>query len=917
MKKFLVFIILIATEFGWSQVNIPEPYKITSMVDFTEIPTGSATGLPDVKIPLYQISTLGDLTVDLTLQYNLNGGINTSMIGNQFGDSWNLSFLGTISRRCGKVNPIAGQNYIVDDQRFFSQSGNANVEGNDKYTFNVLGLEGKFTLSKVNNQIVATLNQNSDFVSIHVDYDSSVPTFNSITIKDKNGVSYIFEHEGVLDSNKFYYGVPSTDLGLPTLNFDFTNPNFDPDKYTTMEGYGPAFLKSWYLSKIVDRHGRNLVSVDYEKTVIIPDFTSVSFIKKINVINKGSIEFSSVYGNNNGVLVNSYTTALQVKDLKGTVLKTIEFYYTNRLLSGRSKLYLNQIRHFNQGKTKFENYILDYKNSSISHTEATVDLEGFLKAKNCFGSYERFRDIATHLSLQKITYPTGGVTLYQFDPNTHSSTTYQQYNNFNTTALFITPTYNSATNRYSFNIPAGYEKMYTKVSSNSSYTLYQSGQPLQYLYTDYNKKFEDLCRENTYLLNPYTLNGASGNFYIQGASNATINVMVTKLKDEAGMEKFEYSGGLRIKRIAYFPSYIVQTYLENNPVAERAEKEIIYDYSENFDQKYSSGRKQLVTDPLSDSFMEKKVLYEKVTVTNRGIGKAENYFNNVALNDFNWYRKNMLLKSSTTYDNNSTILQNTVYNRQYTTVGTQSVITQEQISKKEYEQGGYLETGIVSNYDTTYRNLTDTEHTDHLAKVTKAIFDYQTINNVRVNTLTRNYIDNSLTDQVLKTYGSLADLLKTEFKIPEMSSYEKVGNENTKYINGLLRGYTQPDGTPVTLVYGYLDTQIIAKMVNVDANIYYDSSSYQTIRSNLEVYSTQWHANYSEANLKTALNSLRTAFPNAMVTTYTYKPMIGVSSITDENGKTTTYEYDTFNRLTTIKDYLGNILNEYQYNFTN
>src|SRR5690606_37826625 len=115
----------------------------------------------------------------------------------------------------------------------------------------------------------------------------------------------------------------------------------------------------------------------------------------------------------------------------------------------------------------------------------------------------------------------------------------------------ITPVYNSATSQYSFNIPAGYEKMYINViSSNSSYSLYQSGQFLKYLYTNYNKKFEDLCTEDTHLLNPHTLNGAPGNFYIQGTSGANINVMVTKLKDAADMEKFEYSGGLRIKRMA-------------------------------------------------------------------------------------------------------------------------------------------------------------------------------------------------------------------------------------------------------------------------------------------------------------------------------------------------------------------------------
>ena len=150
-----------------------------------------------------------------------------------------------------------------------------------------------------------------------------------------------------------------------------------------------------------------------------------------------------------------------------------------------------------------------------------------------------------------------------------------------------------------------------------------------------------------------------------------------------------------------------------------------------------------------------------------------------------------------------------------------------------------------------------------------------------------------------------------------MSTYEQTGMINPWYQNGLLRGYTQLDGTQVTLVYGYNNTQLVAKMVNVDALIYYNNSSYLGLRSNISSQSNQSNFTYSEANLKTTLNSLRTTFPNAFVTTYTYKPMVGISSITDENGKTTTFEYDTFNRLSTVKDYIGNILNEYQYNFTN
>jgi len=243
----------------------------------------------------------------------------------------------------------------------------------------------------------------------------------------------------------------------------------------------------------------------------------------------------------------------------------------------------------------------------------------------------------------------------------------------------------------------------------------------------------------------------------------------------------------------------------------------------------------------------------------------------------------------------------------------QAVLTQEQISKKEYEQGSYLETGIVSNYDTTYRDLTDTEHEDHLGKVTKAVFDYQTINNARLNTLTRNYIDNTLSEQTLKSYDWMGNPTRTDFKTPEMSVYEQTGTTNHHYYNGLLLGYTQLDGTFVTIIYGYNDTQVVAKMINIDPTIYY-ASTHSSLRNNIATYSNQNSSSYNETNLKNTLNSLRSTFPNAMVTTYTYKPMVGVSSITDENGKTTTYEYDTFNRLATIKDYLGNILKEFQYN---
>ena len=54
-----------------------------------------------------------------------------------------------------------------------------------------------------------------------------------------------------------------------------------------------------------------------------------------------------------------------------------------------------------------------------------------------------------------------------------------------------------------------------------------------------------------------------------------------------------------------------------------------------------------------------------------------------------------------------------------------------------------------------------------------------------------------------------------------------------------------------------------------------------------------------------------------MVTTYTYKPLVGISSITDPKGYITTYEYDELNRLKFVKDRDGNIISENIYKYKN
>jgi YD repeat-containing protein len=65
------------------------------------------------------------------------------------------------------------------------------------------------------------------------------------------------------------------------------------------------------------------------------------------------------------------------------------------------------------------------------------------------------------------------------------------------------------------------------------------------------------------------------------------------------------------------------------------------------------------------------------------------------------------------------------------------------------------------------------------------------------------------------------------------------------------------------------------------------------------------------------IDKIRIGLPDAQVTTYTYKPLIGVSAIVDPKGYKTTYFYDGFGRLQYVKDQDGNVLGENEYHYKN
>jgi YD repeat-containing protein len=65
-----------------------------------------------------------------------------------------------------------------------------------------------------------------------------------------------------------------------------------------------------------------------------------------------------------------------------------------------------------------------------------------------------------------------------------------------------------------------------------------------------------------------------------------------------------------------------------------------------------------------------------------------------------------------------------------------------------------------------------------------------------------------------------------------------------------------------------------------------------------------------------AIDELRLYPKDALVTTYTYDPLIGMTSQSDASGKIVYYDYDPFGRLFLIKDQNKNILKKYCYSYS-
>ncbi|QQT26036.1 RHS repeat domain-containing protein [Sphingobacterium spiritivorum] len=132
---------------------------------------------------------------------------------------------------------------------------------------------------------------------------------------------------------------------------------------------------------------------------------------------------------------------------------------------------------------------------------------------------------------------------------------------------------------------------------------------------------------------------------------------------------------------------------------------------------------------------------------------------------------------------------------------------------------------------------------------------------------------------------------------------------SVKYASGNIAETKAKKESPTTYLWGYQYQYPIAEITNANYSDVVSAIGGQTAIDQLN------STTVSENFIKQIMTTLRTHLRSAQVTSYTYKPLVGMSSKTNATGQTEYYDYDGFGRLSAIRDHQGNIVQTFCYNY--
>ncbi|KFE99864.1 hypothetical protein IX39_04200 [Chryseobacterium formosense] len=377
---------------------IPASPTVASLMKFEEVPVSGYTGIPDINIPLYKLSTHSkDIELDISLKYHPSN-VKADNVAGDVGLGWSIFAGGTISRTVrglpdeelvmagtsqnGKVgiyhttinnhnniyyqwieNPVNFEqnNPNIANEYYWETAENGKYDTeHDLWQFNFMGNTGSFYLKKIGNQLtVEPLNDYRLNIQTHFETHYNQPyTPKGFTIFDEKGYKYIFD---VYETT-----IKSTD-GLHHTIQNNNNVSFNTHSDEK------EFRSSFHLTKVIDSNNKTVFDISYDDTVFKEN--NLQYNKTRNEYDNAALnamKYANCWGEippmESTVISNNIVTTKKIKTITIADKAIIDFTY----LTGRddystnsSTPFLKEIQLKNINQSLVSKFTLDYDYNQI------------------------------------------------------------------------------------------------------------------------------------------------------------------------------------------------------------------------------------------------------------------------------------------------------------------------------------------------------------------------------------------------------------------------------------------------------------------------------------------------------------------------------------------------------------------------
>lgn len=913
--------------------DMPKPVpSVSSFSTYTDTPASPATGIPAISIPLLSLPGDGGSALSLALSYNpLNASGEEP--GSEAGTGWSVFKGGVISRQI---------NGTIDEA--FQNPSHPNYEKNkfnDEYYYNLPGLSGKFKIERDVAGNTFTLVDLTPLNHVKIEYtrqdNNATLIVDSFTITDDEGTRYYFSD---YSSNAVYDGY-----------------------YESIGAWGLEYKSAFYLTSIKNAGNVEVARFMYKHDTKYDGSMLMYKSSRLESIRTSSGSIAIAYDYDQALektMNDPYSIkSISLSNLYAKVAEyAFEYSYPEMSYSEgtEKRRRLEKVKKMSGTAVLEETSFVYYPQASTEPSQNTYCAAG--------------SPYSPSNVLKRIIYPTKGMTEYLYE----KSDIFKDKNNAAylesisddfrdacvqyTEALPDTGFDTNASVSYTFSVSGdpGRKKAFWLNFSVDEY--YQQPGPV-----DPKTGFPTLpppLKDNQRI--SYTLKRGSETiassqrgeytrfYYYPGQYTLTINVpyvggngyfQLTELMLRPGPYRNADVSGNRYRIQS------VKTY--NDPSASSPEKTVSYSYDSftlaNSSSGYLSMGKDIVYKnvkvtegtgnghtryfyrapqdyPVTDPYVkdgQSGIFWPYYNLTRAGLAEKREIFNEAG---------QLLNRESSDYTFSTA--NDTDYAEEGFNYSKTAWISASRTTSETYPSGdaSAVLTGITENtfrtdnYKPSYSKSTAADGT-----VTESFYRYAADKNMtallsanmtgiqvaaetRKNGKTTGQSETRFDNASLKYPSSVVSVNPNDGSVKTAVTYDVYDDRGN-----IVQYTTDIDplsgkGNPVTIIWGYNKTMPIAKV---------PGARWADIASLAGDIIARSDADTSEAKEKELLSALDAFRDHAAlrpfpVITYTYDPLIGVTTVTPPTGLRETYRYDASGRLESVTDADGNRVKEVKYN---